>query len=522
MSSIEPFLRLLGKSPLDAEPDELKTYEHVLEGMHLLEPVLDVGSGRISPKPAPPAETPVASPTPVEESTPMNLPSNIQKAVDEKIQAELRPVAEKLLKLKASIDAFSEVAKTDAERRVSNSVLVALGQEAVAEDPKLATVTQELREALTLVGELVGLPFVEARKEVPPKAPPSMTTDEILAKAGIDLGGPPLRDYEEEIKFEKGVRLTLVSPKAVPDLEAQRLAKEQLDEELFQALLEEEEAAKSKAPPPPASEQCVTAPPAPKPAPRKPTSEKDIAHAKRLVAEVEALKLDMENQHPTRLEPLLQAQIAEVRLLLTRLGPDQEYHRQKVTSLISLITALKNEGGVESFVKGLAYGSTGDWEHIAVKSRQKVAKYDNDVSRSEHAINKGKGKSAPAPKVDEVPSTHKWPDLPRLHKLVKPILLAGGILVPDKLKSVQERFGLEVEWHEIDHDNPRASQALVTRIRGGKVGAIILLEGVMRHSTFKSVTEACNLNGVPYAMGDKAGIASLHGAFAELERQLAA
>jgi hypothetical protein len=506
MASIEPFLRLVGKSPRDAELEELGTYRHVLAGMHLLghDPI-DHVPVPLEPKPAPVAPTPDP-----EEKKPMNLPSNIQQAVDAKIQAELKPVVEKLLRLKASIDAFSGVAKLDAERRVSNSVLVALGQEAVAEDPKLKVITQDLRDALTIVSELVGLPFVEAQKAGPPRTPLPSVAEAHEEKEWMGLVQP----------------VTAVVPlKAVPDIEAQKREKDKIDEELFQALLEEEEASK-KAPVPPASEERVSAPPAAKRvAPRPPTSPEDVAHAKRLVAEVEALKLDIKNQHVSRLEPLLQAMIAEVRLLQARLGPDQAFHHQKVTSLIPLIISLKNESGVEGFVKGLAYNATGDWLNLSWKSRQKVTKYDNDVSRATNATNvvsKGKSKAVPAPKAEEAPMGHQWPMLPHLHKLTKPILLAGGIIIQEKLKSVQERFGLEVEWHEIDHDNPRASQALMSRIRTGKVGAIILLEGVMRHSTYKPVVEACNLNGVPYAMGDKAGVASLHGAFTELERKLAA
>ena len=504
MTSIEPFLRLIAQRPLEADPEDVEPYVLIFEGMRNMlrsstedgpriglphgSQVYDLEFVEFSPV----SEPPTASPLPESPPAPMSLPTNLQQAVDAKIQAELKPVAEKLLRLKQAIDGFSLVSKADAERRVSNSVLTALGQESVAEDPKLATVTKELRDALTIVGELVGRPFVEARKEVPPPPP-------------ILLPQPPI--------------LPVKTPEPT------------LDEEVARILAEEETSkpdvphratrgTMTELPAPTDSEVRVSPPPS---TPRKPTSDSDIAHAKRLIAELEVLKKEVSIHHHSRLEPLLQAQIAEVRLLMERIGPDQEPLLQKVTSLISLINALKNEGHVEGFIRGLAFGATGDWEHIAYKCRQKVAKYDNDVSRSERSTNgnEGKGKSK-APKSDETPSSHQWPDLPRLHKLTKPILLAGGIVVPEKLKSVQERWGLNVEWHEIDHDNPRASQNLVSRIQMGKVGAVILLEGVMRHSTFRPVTKACSLNGVPYAMGDKAGIASLQGAFAELERQLAA
>ena len=521
MPSIEPFLRLIAQHPLDASYEDVTPYVLIFEGMrNLLRSNTEDGPRIVLPHggafdhPPEPFDVPVAlpptaSPLPESPPTPMALPTNLQQAVDAKIQAELKPVSEKLLRLKKAIDGFTFVSKADAERRVSNSVLVALGQDAVTEDPQLASVTTELREALTIVGELVKLPFVEARKEVPPEPPPptlkpeprAKTTDEILKEAGIDLS-VPLTD-EPAREQESSTRLKAVAPVPEPKLNFGAIRTTMVEDV-------------------PASTPVPSQPVVTQRRPQKPTSEESIAHAKRLILELEALKKDISLQHPTRLEPLLQALIAEVRLLMDRIGPDQDVYLQKVTSLINLVNALKFEGKVEGYIRGLAFGATGDWEHIAFPARQKVAKYDNDVSRSEHSTTGSGGKKSKPPKAEEAPVSHQWPDLPRLHKLSKPILLAGGMIIPEKLVSIKERWGLDLEWHEIDHDNPRASQNLVTRIREGKIGGIIILEGVMRHSTFRPVTEACKINHVPYAMGDKAGIASLQGAFAELERKLVA
>jgi hypothetical protein len=501
MPSIEPFLRLITQHPMDADPLDVEPYVRIFEGMRTLVrssneigPRIMIPSDRYIDEPLAAPAPPTTPSLPESPKVPMApLPANLQQAVDAKIQAELKPVAEKLLRLQKAIDGFSLVSKADAERRVSNAVLIALGQDAVQEDPRLQTVQKELREALTIVGELVSLPFVDARKEVPPEPPPPTLQPH-----------PALVEHAKDEAFWDELTKPEVPPVPTPVPALRTTMVENVPD---------------STPSKPAPSQPVVTQRRP-----KPTSEDDIAKARRLIAEVEALKLDIANQHPTRLEPLLHAMIAEVRMLMARIGPDQDYYLQKVTSLISLINALKNEGHVEGFIRGLAFGSTGDWERLSFKSRQKVTKYDNDVSRSEHSTGyAGKGKNKDkAPKPEDAPPSHKWPELPLLHALDKPILLAGGIVVPEKIKSIQERFGLNLEWHEIDHNNPRASQTLVSRIRSGKVGAIILLEGVMRHSTFRPVTEACTNNKVPYAMGDKAGIASLHAAFAELERQFAA
>jgi hypothetical protein len=259
------------------------------------------------------------------------------------------------------------------------------------------------------------------------------------------------------------------------------------------------------------------------PTPSRRLRDSDITAAKKLIAEVEKLKLEVKDQHPVRLFPLLQAIVAEVRILQDRL-PQDNYLHERVGHLMPVISVMKTEGRVEEFIRGLAWTSTGNWEHLASSNRRKVEMFDRDVARSARPLDfgtetpKSKRPEKVAPTLNG--NTHQWPEYPRLRALSKPILLAGGMIIPEKIKSVRERFGFDVEWHEIDHDSPKASGTLMLRIRAGKVGGVILLEAFMKHSTFKPAVEACNLMKVPYAMGDKAGVASLQKALDELERQL--
>jgi len=418
----------------------------------------------------------------------MKLPDAIQAAAEKKIVAELKPISDKLTRLRATLDAYEIRVREDVERRVSNAILAALDMEQTVGDNSFEGATEDLRTAIQAVAELVGFPFVPSElgvKEVPaaelvvhapepvnlpappapvayptptePSPPPSeeLTADQILAKAGMNLSPP--------------------APVSTP------------------------------AP--------LTRPP------RKATPE-DIAAAKRLITEVETLKLEIKQHHPRRLFPLLQAITAEIKLLLERL-PFDNFLYERLGPLLSVVGQLKVEGNVPEFIRGLKFGSHGDWERLSYKNRQIVEKYDRDAEQpapqsKDYKPKPQKGHAEP----DTNGKGHQWPAYPRLRAVTKPVLLAGGIKIPEKIKSVHERFGIELEWHEIDHDNPRASQTLMRRIRSGKVGAVILLEGVMRHSTYKPVVEACNNMGVPYAMGDKAGIASLSDAFAELERML--
>lgn len=109
----------------------------------------------------------------------------------------------------------------------------------------------------------------------------------------------------------------------------------------------------------------------------------------------------------------------------------------------------------------------------------------------------------------------------RVVQLGKPIVIVGGICKRQKLQLVADRFGLEVEWHEIDSDSSRDTDVIVKRIKSGSVAAIILLTGLMAHKVSKKVIDACQSCNIPYTLGDRAGTGSLEAALTDLERRLA-
>ena len=103
----------------------------------------------------------------------------------------------------------------------------------------------------------------------------------------------------------------------------------------------------------------------------------------------------------------------------------------------------------------------------------------------------------------------------------KIIVLVGGLCKQQKLDSIEERFGFEVEWHEIDNDSPNDVDSIVRRIRAGRVGAVILLKGLMGHRTSKNVIAACHTCNVPLVTGGRAGTGDIEQALHELERKIA-
>jgi|HubBroStandDraft_2_1064218.scaffolds.fasta_scaffold496595_2 hypothetical protein len=101
------------------------------------------------------------------------------------------------------------------------------------------------------------------------------------------------------------------------------------------------------------------------------------------------------------------------------------------------------------------------------------------------------------------------------------LVITGGLRKESKLKLIEQRFGVQVDWHEIDSDSSRAVDAIVNRLRSGRVGAVVLLNGLMAHKVANRITQACNQYGVPFATADRGGTGCIERAFGELERRLA-
>ena len=245
----------------------------------------------------------------------------------------------------------------------------------------------------------------------------------------------------------------------------------------------------------------------------------DIEHAERLFAELNDLRTTFQTQHPDGLFCVLQAIAAETRMLLQKFPKDHELYG-KLEEVIKAVTRIKGESQLQQYVKGLAFGSTGDWAKIASNARQQL-KSGTKAPSSTKTTQLESGLAAITSKMlKSAGISYNWPSYPKLRAVTKPILLVGGMFIPKKLESIYERFGFKLDWHTIDHGNPKAHATVVQRIQSGKVGAIIIVEGFMRHDAYKPIVNACEQYGVPMAYGDKAGVAAIHSAFDTLESKL--
>jgi hypothetical protein len=277
-----------------------------------------------------------------------------------------------------------------------------------------------------------------------------------------------------------------------------------------------------------------------RPSPRAPIypdpTPAELEHARTFLEEM--AETDFESQHVLRLEPLLQALVADARLAMERVPPTHALHR-RLDGAISRLGGLRRDLGVTGFVKGLSRDHRADWERVAREARRRVQAFDEDVEATTAVVpvrekkevvatSEPKVEAKPIPRADDsAPGERKsensreWPVLDALRARLAeaPLFLVGGLRVEEKLTLVRDRFGLEPEWHEIYHGAPRATAAIAKRIRRGKIGAVVLLEGLTGHSNADEVVAACKASDVPFALADRAGSGSLQEAFEALDRQ---
>jgi hypothetical protein len=130
-------------------------------------------------------------------------------------------------------------------------------------------------------------------------------------------------------------------------------------------------------------------------------------------------------------------------------------------------------------------------------------------------------KQAPRLVVVEPPKERKTV-YPKLQQVFADgsIMMVGGFTVPGKLESITEAYGLVLGWTVFEKGSPRIVDSISARIKQGKVGAVVILEGFMTHKDYRKISTACKKHGVPYAMGGKGGHGELRFALEALESRI--
>jgi hypothetical protein len=101
-----------------------------------------------------------------------------------------------------------------------------------------------------------------------------------------------------------------------------------------------------------------------------------------------------------------------------------------------------------------------------------------------------------------------------------PLVMVGGIVVPEKLKWLR-RCVPGAEWIETTRGGgPRTIDSIIARMHGRRIGALVLLHGLIGRSHGDQLINAARASGTPFSYADKAGTGSLMVALAALETHL--
>ena len=245
----------------------------------------------------------------------------------------------------------------------------------------------------------------------------------------------------------------------------------------------------------------------------------DEGEIRAVIARVDALANFRWKEQPLpRLLPLLQEYVAEVRYWQGLVDASSPLHWQ-LGQTVKVLAAIKYDSGIRDFVHGLAHDATGDWLKLSAEAHNKVWKFDADADAA-LLLSYKKEPTSKAPKTDEEPRSFSWPLFPNLRGLTRPLVLLGGIPVPNKIANIYERFGFEVEWVEVYRN--KGDISAVNRVSNGTVGAVVILEKFLGHRTSEKVVEVCRAHGIPWAYGGNAGTATLQRALELLESKSAA
>lgn len=105
---------------------------------------------------------------------------------------------------------------------------------------------------------------------------------------------------------------------------------------------------------------------------RKESLPEERERAATLLAEIQAT--DIEREPVNRRQPLLQAWVAELRLLMQPLSPESAL-RHELHDSLSRLSSLKKRAGI-GFVEGMSLGNSADFEGIAFRARSALARID--------------------------------------------------------------------------------------------------------------------------------------------------
>ena len=125
------------------------------------------------------------------------------------------------------------------------------------------------------------------------------------------------------------------------------------------------------------------------------------------------------------------------------------------------------------------------------------------------------------PEVDEeAPEVSSWP---KVKAQRKPLLLFGGMVIPEKLAGWIEETGLDIIWIATQSDGARGMNATDTaaaQLQNGQYFAVLILSGFIDHHQWTPVAQAARAGGAISVAIDKGGVGMFRQALTTLEKRL--
>lgn len=382
----------------------------------------------------------------------------LQNAIAKKVDLEMAPITAKVEACCGALRAYEEALRCETATRVSNAVLLTLGETVVepATDGMVAA-REQLRLALEDVRGLIDVRPAEkpAPAALPvPSQPALLINDPIVLKPSVAPPPAPLPS----------------PPRLIHQLPA---------------------------PPPP-------------PAPPE--------HVMRAVERLrkELLELEGLTDPPERTRFVIQAMVAEYRQCLDEVPDGNNSLVRELRANLRHLKDLKDKAGIGEYIRGMANGSVAEWARVAADARRQVAQFD---ARGVNSPSHSKTKKAAGGKAT-LAAAFDWPAFPHLREAVKTktLLLVGNIEVPEKETMCQKRFGLMVE--SCSAESVSGADSVARRVAGGTVCGVVLLEQFLSHSAIDKIRAACRAHGVPCGDGGRGGVGATEEALQTIDKKL--
>jgi len=122
--------------------------------------------------------------------------------------------------------------------------------------------------------------------------------------------------------------------------------------------------------------------------------------------------------------------------------------------------------------------------------------------------------------AEDAPVLLGWP---KIRAQRKPLLIFGGMVIPEKLAAWIEETGLDIVWLSTQSDGNHggaSTETAVAQLCNSQYFAVLILNGFVSHHQWTPVTQAAKAGGAYSVAIDRGGVGMFRQAMTELEKKL--